>query len=40
MNYKDLDIARSARAAKDRAAAEKGKGKRGLTYSGDGKMKD
>jgi hypothetical protein len=29
MSYEDLDIARAARAAKDKAAAEKGKGKRG-----------
>jgi len=29
MSYKDLDTARAARAAKDKAAAEKGKGKRG-----------
>jgi hypothetical protein len=29
MSYEDLDIARAARTAKDKAAAEKGKGKRG-----------
>jgi hypothetical protein len=28
MSYEDLDTARAARAAKDKAAAEKGKGKR------------
>jgi hypothetical protein len=29
MSYEDLDIARAAQTAKDKAAAEKGKGKRG-----------